>query len=450
MKHFVGQLSALFFAFFISLFPEVSKALSVPEDDIRHSISPLLSDLSMKINEHLADHSPGYVYIDKNRQGNPQLLVSGKLVLNRPLQLTPEEVLLLRDRTRKKADAIVSIVIDLPQWPLSDVHYNGSQLYPVPGASPEEHKSNQGSPGDAMMFSARPGFPEPYLLHITGSTSDISHLRVDAANLPPTSTGCYLSGIVQTPDETNTTILASETTQGLQTPNCTGPMVEAVFPGGSVRMIEATKGKKGGSKGRRPKRGETHKKPPSPSSSDQSTSYDPPPPNQGAGGGGGGRDDRDKDDKDDKPKDKFEPDSEDDQEDDEEQPRKKRGRKQKVAGAEIMTRDLRLLRRYLVRTGKKLSKNARWDSQVHHDRAKIESTLARINTAAQWRSVTAMEGFDVCRNAFDLTPPPHLGDQSGWRGTRQIDISSDDESEEEGYDPGSDEGATGYDEDYYK
>ena len=412
---------------FVSLFiPPGIKALSTSGSGTLPSIPNPAFELSQKINRHLFVDSPGRVNVRKNRDNDYQFTVSGKLTLDFPLQLTPAEVSLLKSLRPQPIGVSTSIVVDLSQWPLSNVHYNGSQL----ALSSQQPEDSALPPQDsALFFSARPGFPAPYLLHITGSVKDIRHLGIDAENLPPTSTGCYLSGIVQTPDDSDTATLVSEVIRGLQQPNCTGQVSSGLLPDGTVPVKEAPK--KGGGKGRRPKRDQFKAKEQSSSANDDMPSSDPPLSPPGGSGNGGGRDDRDKDKKDDKPGKDKEDAPEEDEEEDEEQPKSKKKKKKKPAGARAARAgvDMEKIQRYMQRTGAKLTRHGKLDKYSLNDRLRLEAELSKVATVDEWEQIRRLEGFQACERVFNLKPPFHLQVYFGWRRPQEIDdIESGEES----------------------
>ena len=247
-----------------------------------------LTGLSKMINGHLFDGSPGRLVVSRNGREQYQLSVTGVLILDTPLELRPEEVVALKENMDQQIRPATHLVLNLSDWRLANFHQNDSGFIPCPPGREPEREEKQSLADNSLMFSARPGFEEPYLIHVTGEVKDVSHLTVNVKNLPPTSTGCYLSGIVLTTGKADTEVLASLAENGSLKPSCTVNGYSGLLSNSSVPVVE-TPGRGGRRPSRRQIQNSSQQKQPPPQ--DEASAPDPlppPPPSGGSGSGGAG------------------------------------------------------------------------------------------------------------------------------------------------------------------
>ncbi|MET4694786.1 hypothetical protein [Endozoicomonas lisbonensis] len=417
---------SLFFTSFV-LAAEVD-FLNYPEIENWVAKSPY--ELSRKINRHLTPASPRLSETDIN-QKQIQFAGSGSLELNKPLKLSAAEAGMLKDAIVANEEGLNSwfIPADLVQASGQLVGFGRNslsrdRLLPV-NSFPLQSSSR-------LTFSARPGFEYPFLILVYEKVVNLSHLRVDASNLPSTPGGCYLQEVVKVEFEGveyDSWIIPE--VLNLQKPVCPSYNGSGLLADGRVPMQEVVKGG-------RPNRAKIRqasdaRKNNKKASGGGAAPPPPPPPSGGSAGAAGGDDgDGDKDKrryKDDTSKpDEAEEDDENKEEEDKGNGSKKntkvKGRRMKTV-AVTSSANLKQLRRVFRRISHEVGRSRRRGKGAA-DRNTINEELAKA-TDDDWKEIVVMPGFSDCQAAFGIEVPSEYEKQFDWREQQK---PSSDESEE--------------------
>lgn len=179
---------------FLLLLVFLSLGLRAHNNDLTtHSTLPVYQRVTERINSLLADESPGRAWVKPLDGGDFMIQSSGRLILKDPLYLYNEdelEVLRVRGVTHKPPPPSI-----VPAKALTDYHYEYATIrVPIDLPSVDKIEQQHESP---LFFQASGSFSAPFLLAVPNHENAFRiRVTVESNSLPPTSTGCYLNGVV--------------------------------------------------------------------------------------------------------------------------------------------------------------------------------------------------------------------------------------------------------------